>query len=966
MKAFITTLFLTFITVISFAQAPPQGINYQAVAYDFNRTATPGVDMNLIPAANRDITVRFSIIALNPGGTTIYREYHQTTTDIGGLFNLIIGKGILDNSPNSFEDIDWGAGDHFLKVEIDNRGAFNYLEMSTQQLWSVPYALYAKRAANGIDNIIDNGDGTLTINFLDSTSYTTTVLNGLQGPQGVQGPQGIQGPIGQTGPQGPAGANGTSISNSFVQNDSLFLVLSNGQTVGVGGVVGPQGIQGPQGVQGPIGQTGPIGPIGPQGPAGANGTSISSSFVQNDSLFLVLSNGQTIGVGSVVGPQGIQGPQGATGPQGPIGPIGPQGVQGSTGATGATGPQGPIGLTGPTGPQGPIGPIGPQGIQGVQGPAGTNGQNGVSITNSFVQGDSLYVTLSNGQTLNTGYVRGPIGPIGPQGITNPIAANITALDTARWNAAGNDWKLNGNAGTNPTTNFIGTTDNQDLVIKTNNTEKIRIKTDGNVGIGTNTPQNSSKLDVSSTTQGFLAPRMTNAQRDAIAAPADGLIIFNISSGCPNYYNSGSWYEWCGTGVLPTGVINSLSCGTATNNGTLTSGIAATGASSLVPYTGGNGGTHNGQTVTSTGVTGLIATLVAGTFANGAGSLTYTITGTPSTTGTASFALNIGGQTCILTRTVALPVGTITALSCGTATNTGTLTSGIVGSGVSSSVPYTGGNGGTHNGQTVTSTGVTGLTATLTSGTFANGAGTLTYTISGTPSTSGTASFVLNIGGQTCVLTRAVSVNLVAQYPAGSVFCASGPTAIVDVINPTTGRIWMDRNLGASQVATGSTDAASYGDLYQWGRRSDGHQCRNSAETTTLSSTDQPLHGDFITGGNDWRNPQNPNLWQGVNGVNNPCPSGYRLPTDSELSSWGIGNSTGAFSSPLKLTAAGQRYGGNGGPTNNGLWDVGVWGYYWTSTASSFSLSEIFRFSNNGTNLQAYYRKNGASVRCIKN
>jgi uncharacterized protein (TIGR02145 family) len=71
----------------------------------------------------------------------------------------------------------------------------------------------------------------------------------------------------------------------------------------------------------------------------------------------------------------------------------------------------------------------------------------------------------------------------------------------------------------------------------------------------------------------------------------------------------------------------------------------------VPYTGGNGGTHNGQTVTSTGVTGLTATLPAGTFANGSGSLTYTISGTPASSGTASFALSIGGQTCTLTRTV---------------------------------------------------------------------------------------------------------------------------------------------------------------------------------------------------------------------------------------------------------------------------------------------------------------------------
>src|SRR6056297_790033 len=121
----------------------------------------------------------------------------------------------------------------------------------------------------------------------------------------------------------------------------------------------------------------------------------------------------------------------------------------------------------------------------------------------------------------------------------------------------------------------------------------------------------------------------------------------------------------------------------------------------------------------------------------------------------------------------------------------------------------------------------------------------------------------------------------------------GPT---DVYNPTTGKIWMDRNLGASQVATSSTDAAAYGDLYQWGRAADGHESRTSGTTAALATSDTPGHGDFITSNSspyDWRNPQNDNLWQGVSGTNNPCPSGYRLPTEAEweeeVTSWGSYN-----------------------------------------------------------------------------
>jgi uncharacterized protein (TIGR02145 family) len=177
---------------------------------------------------------------------------------------------------------------------------------------------------------------------------------------------------------------------------------------------------------------------------------------------------------------------------------------------------------------------------------------------------------------------------------------------------------------------------------------------------------------------------------------------------------------------------------------------------------------------------------------------------------------------------------------------------------------------------------------------------------------------------------------------------------------------MDRNLGARQVATSSTDTNSYGDLYQWGRGSDGHQCRNSATTTTLSSSDQPGHGDFIktsSSTKNWRNPQNTNLWQGVNGENNPCPSLYRLPTETEINaerlSWSSNNSAGAFASPLKLPMAGNRSRSNGSLTN-----VGFAGYYWSSTVSGTE-ARYLDFDSGNANMYTYYRAFGFSVRCLK-
>jgi hypothetical protein len=79
-----------------------------------------------------------------------------------------------------------------------------------------------------------------------------------------------------------------------------------------------------------------------------------------------------------------------------------------------------------------------------------------------------------------------------------------------------------------------------------------------------------------------------------------------------------------TNGIPVGSISGLNCANATNNGALTTNTVASGVNSVISYTGGNAGTYTSQTISSTGVLGLTATLVAGTFANGNGTLTYTI------------------------------------------------------------------------------------------------------------------------------------------------------------------------------------------------------------------------------------------------------------------------------------------------------------------------------------------------------
>jgi hypothetical protein len=234
------------------------------------------------------------------------------------------------------------------------------------------------------------------------------------------------------------------------------------------------------------------------------------------------------------------------------------------------------------------------------------------------------------------------------------------------------------------------------------------------------------------------------------------VIVLIAVSCSKSSNTSSG----GGGTTPaTASITALNCPTVSFNSVATAGVAYS-ATATVPYSGGNAAAYTaGAAIASSGVTGLTATLAAGTLANGTGNLSFAVTGTPSAAGSAIFSVSFGGQSC----SFALPVNpfspttpTITALACGSGSFSAAATAGVAYT-ATATVPYNGGNGIAYSaGTAIASTGVTGLTATLMPGTLASGTGNLSYAVTGTPSAVGTANFAISFGGQSCTLSLTVN------------------------------------------------------------------------------------------------------------------------------------------------------------------------------------------------------------------
>jgi uncharacterized protein (TIGR02145 family) len=321
-------------------------------------------------------------------------------------------------------------------------------------------------------------------------------------------------------------------------------------------------------------------------------------------------------------------------------------------------------------------------------------------------------------------------------------------------------------------------------------------------------------------------------------------------------------------------------------------------------------------------------------------------------------------------------GTITSLNCSSATNNGILTATTATSSVTSVVSYNGGNGGVHNGQVITSTGVSGLLATLKTGAFSNGNGSLTYTISGTPLTSGTASFALNIGGKACVLTRTVSAAQTSgiNFTSIGVPVGSFQNNMSDIDGNTYKtvqigtQVWMAENLKVSKYNDGSTvPNVTEDSIWEYNKTGASAYYNNDVANNVKYGK---LYNWFAVS-------------KTTNNNKNICPTGWHVPTDAEwtvltdylggadvaggkmkevgTTNWGSPNTDATNISLFTGLPGGNRRGG-------GSFDLaGELGVWWSATQYDSSSARYRYLMNYSSLVDSSFdsKKKGLSVRCVR-
>tara|TARA_B110000967_G_scaffold207774_1_gene257987 strand:- start:1730 stop:2317 length:588 start_codon:yes stop_codon:yes gene_type:complete len=155
MKKLYTLVAAVLLTATAFAQSPEK-MSYQAIVR---------ADGALV--ATQAVVMQISILEGSASGNPVYVETQTSTTNINGLVTLEIGTGTTNDD---FSAIDWSSNSHFIKTETDPTGGTSYTITGTSELLSVPYALQATNADNGITTaqVTAITDNTAKVGYTDA------------------------------------------------------------------------------------------------------------------------------------------------------------------------------------------------------------------------------------------------------------------------------------------------------------------------------------------------------------------------------------------------------------------------------------------------------------------------------------------------------------------------------------------------------------------------------------------------------------------------------------------------------------------------------------------------------------------------------------------------------------------------------------------------------------------------------
>jgi hypothetical protein len=165
MKKALSIFVSAIISLTALAQSP-QSMSYQAVI----RNASNNLVISTV------VGMRISILQGSSSGTAVYVETQTPSTNVNGLVSIAIGGGTV--TTGTFSAIDWAVGPYFVKTETDPVGGTNYTITGTNQLLSVPYALYAANSPAspvGFGYFYGLTSGTGNASFTD---YPATIFSG--------------------------------------------------------------------------------------------------------------------------------------------------------------------------------------------------------------------------------------------------------------------------------------------------------------------------------------------------------------------------------------------------------------------------------------------------------------------------------------------------------------------------------------------------------------------------------------------------------------------------------------------------------------------------------------------------------------------------------------------------------------------------------------------------------------------